>query len=443
MEGMASLEQAIGNIYVSRMAVRELAEDEINKMLSYKLCLPIRHTRELAQLVHQKTRGSPLYLIEFLRSLVQNDLLTFSVKARRWTWDDTPIDMQMLSDGVVELLMRKLKQLSHEVVEALKVASCFGQLNTSTIHLLDLGQFVPHRMLEALESAVAEGILDRAGPIFAFSHDLLKESAYNLIPADERYKLHRKIGMSLAQDPKVSDDAELCALAVDQINICKNADGILDPVQRAMFARLNLAAGKHSISAASYEQARGYFEAGISLLHTDPWTRQYELCLELHEKSVVVSFMDGKELETVQSRLDAILSNAQSFSDTLNSRALLAKVLASQEHHTRAVQEMMCVLSKLGEEFPAEVDLAMVTMKMNSTLPLLDGLSKEKLLSLPVMTDPDKLNAMRFLGLLTSFAHFIPQHLSLILSARMIELTFQVGFCDESIAGLAIFCHGK
>lgn len=260
MNRIKLLEQSIN---VTKLSVGELPLQDINHMLSFKFCLPTRHTRDLAQLVYQKTRGNAMFIIEFLRSICTRNLMTFSVKSRRWTWDDTTIDLQMITEGVVELLTKKLKQLPSNVVEALKVASCFGHVNVSTVHLLDFGQFVPN-VLEALESACQEGIMEKAGPMFAFSHDMLQESTYSLIPPDERMPLHKKIGMNLVlQYPNVAANPEVCTLAVDQCNICKDA-GIMDQAERTLFARLNLAAGKHSMSTKRSNYQQGELNINIA-----------------------------------------------------------------------------------------------------------------------------------------------------------------------------------
>ncbi|KAL7535348.1 hypothetical protein ACHAXR_006436, partial [Thalassiosira sp. AJA248-18] len=181
MDKIKLLEETQGSINVTRLFIGELTEQDINGMLSFKFCLLMRHTQELAQLVYLKTRGHPLFFVAFLRSMIRGNIISFSVKARRWTWDDTAIDLQMISEGVAEFLTKKLKRLPNDVIETLKVASCFGQVNMSIIQLLDSGQFVPN-MLGALDLAVTEGIVEKAGPIFAFSHDMLQESTYNLIP---------------------------------------------------------------------------------------------------------------------------------------------------------------------------------------------------------------------------------------------------------------------
>lgn len=236
------------NANVNKLSIGELLLQDVDDMLTFKFCLPKRYIRDLAQLVYQKTRGNPIFVTEFLRSIIQKKLMAFSVKSHRWTWDDTAIDLQMISGGVVGLLTKKLKQLPSDVIEALKVISCLGQANISTIELLDLGEFVPN-MFEALESAIKEGIVERAGPVFAFCHDMLQESTYNLIPPDKRKPLHKMIGMNLViQDPQNANNPELCTLAADQINICKDVDGILNHAERAFVARLNLTAGKHSMS---------------------------------------------------------------------------------------------------------------------------------------------------------------------------------------------------
>eukprot|EP00581_Thalassiosira_minuscula_P001914 CAMPEP_0183748936 /NCGR_PEP_ID=MMETSP0737-20130205/68026_1 /TAXON_ID=385413 /ORGANISM="Thalassiosira miniscula, Strain CCMP1093" /LENGTH=1365 /DNA_ID=CAMNT_0025984679 /DNA_START=116 /DNA_END=4210 /DNA_ORIENTATION=+ len=426
------------NLNVTQLFVGELQDHDLNKMLSYMFCLPMRYTRELAYLVHAKTRGHPLYTVEFLRSIIQKDLMLFSVKERRWLWDDS-LDLQMISEGVVALLTRKLRQLPHNVIETLKIASCFGQMNASTIHILDQGHFVTD-MQKSLEVALNEGILEKAGPIFAFSHDMLQESTYNLIAVDERTSLHKKIGICLAHLQGIYDNAELSALAVDQINKCKNADGVLNPVEQVLFARLNLAAGKHATAASSYEQAYGYFEAGISLLNDNAWVKQYSLCLELYEMSVAVSFMNGK-LETVSSRLDIILSQARTFEDAMNSWAFRAKLLASQEQHALAKKELLEILSKLGEEFPNDYSLAHVSSQICTIQSLLKETTKETIINLPTMTDIRKLNAMRFMGLLITLSTYSTPMLTPLLASRMITLSLDYGFCQDTISGLAFMSH--
>jgi len=435
MNKIRHLERSQG-VNVRRMVIGELSESQINEMLSFKFCLPPRHTRELAEIVFKKTRGNPFHTIEFLKSIIQKKLITFSVKARRWIWDDISIDIQMISDGVLEFLTRILQQLPQEVLQTLKVVSCLGsQVNLSVIEVLDMGQFVPD-MIQSLELAIKEGIVEKAGPIFAFTHDRLSESVYALIPFKERERLHKEIGLNLAQCQLLANNTKLCVIAVDQMNICEDANVCLNTKDRSLFARLNLTAGKYCIGAAQYKKAQEYFAAGISLLVENHWSEQYDLSIELYEMSVVASLMGG-DTDNVPSRLDDILSNAKSFEDALNSQVLLAKYLASQEQYDFATKGVLAILSHLGEEFPTVLNESQVQNEIKATQAILNNITREKILRVGTMTDTDKLNVMKFMTLLLTVSNFASPLLMHLLSCRMMHLTFEFGFCEDTISGLA------
>ncbi|KAL7523552.1 hypothetical protein ACHAXR_000231, partial [Thalassiosira sp. AJA248-18] len=141
---------------VTMLAVDELAEEDIAQLISAKLGLPIRYTSELARLVHQKTRGNPLFVRQFLKSIIHNNMLKFSVSSRRWTWDCVTVDLHMISDGVAELLTSTFSFLPDPLMETLKVVSCFGhQIEASTIDAMNSGQQVlPFDMQNELPLAV-------------------------------------------------------------------------------------------------------------------------------------------------------------------------------------------------------------------------------------------------------------------------------------------------
>lgn len=446
IDQLKSTGQTSTNINFSSIYVDELPEREINVMLSSKFSIPMRYTKDLARIVYQKSRGHPLYIVEFLRSIVTNNMISYSVRDRRWVWDDITIDLQMISEGVVELLTRKLRHLSPNVIETLQVISCIGQVNIDTLKLLDMGQLVPD-IFEALELATREGIVERAGPIFMFTHDLLQESTLALIPDFLRNRIRKKIALSLVQgNDEIANNSELCILAVDQMNACKDVDGMLTDGEKELFAQLNLAAGKHSIAALSYEQARGHFEAGISLCRHNPWERQYSLCLELFEMLNVVNFMDGK-VDTMSIRIDSILHNARSFEDTLKTRSLRAKFMASQGQYAVAIAESLEVLLKFGVELPQDVNLSQLRSEVSVIQALLKDTSKETILNLPPMHD-DKLNTMKFVCDIVTITFFPSPMLMAMYCCRMIQITLENGFCEETIssvayASYAIFHYGE
>ncbi|KAL7532173.1 hypothetical protein ACHAXR_005679, partial [Thalassiosira sp. AJA248-18] len=213
---------------VTMLTVDELAEKDITQLISAKLGLPIRYTSELARLVHHKTRGNPLYVRQFLKSIIQNNMLEFSVRSRRWTWDCDTVDLQMISDGVAELLTSTFNLLPVPLMKTLKVVSCFGnQFEDSSIELMNsCHQVLPFDMHKELQLAVKEGILEKAGTVYAFAHDLIHEAIYEMVPASNRHLLHKTIGTSLLKSASNKQTIHLQLALERQCYACK-AIGIL------------------------------------------------------------------------------------------------------------------------------------------------------------------------------------------------------------------------
>ena len=159
---------------------------------------------------------------------------------------------------------------------------------------------------------------------------------YNLIPTDTRLRLHKKIGLTLANRSEY--DTAISRLAVEQLNLCKDCVDMLDTSERLQSAWLNLAAGISSITSSSFAQACDYFEAGISFLEEDHWSTQRTLSLELYKMSVLAHFMDGRAKDTqVSERLADVLSNAISFEEGLTARILIMKMFASTGKFIQAI----------------------------------------------------------------------------------------------------------
>jgi len=146
-------------------------------------------------------------------------------------------------------------------------------------------------------------------------------------------------------------------------------------------------------------------------------------------------------LEAVPSRINDILSNAKSFDDTLNSQVLMAKYLASQEQYASATEGVLSILSHLGEFFPSDINESQLGKEIKASQAILKDITKEKVLRIASMTDSNKLKAMKFMTLLHSFSNFASPLLAHLLSCRMIQLTFESGFCENSILGLGFISH--
>lgn len=139
-------------------------------------------------------------------------------------------------------------------MQTLKVVSCFGhQIEESTIDVINSG---PHRVLSVdmkteLRNAVEEGLLEHAGPIYRFSHDLIHQTLYNNIDPDIRKLLHKTIGDSLLKG--APDIQKIHLLAVDHLNIY-GKDGNLSLDERSQYIHANARAVEYAVALSSFEQ---------------------------------------------------------------------------------------------------------------------------------------------------------------------------------------------
>ena len=182
--------------------------------------------------------------------------------------------------------------------------------------------------------------------------------------------------------------------------------------------------------------AQSYVDMGIKLLLPGYWEDQYTLSLDLYEMSASLCYMCG-DTTKMNSCLDEIISHADTFEDSLNASAMLARLLTSSHEHNEAITNCLDVLATLGEEeFPPQPDLAIVQNKLSEVQQLLSPLTADRMKALPTMMNTNKLQAMKFLGMLCEISYMAAPMLLPLLSVRMMKLTLQFGFCSDSILGI-------
>ena len=163
-------------VNITKIRLDGFTKGELNDILSTVLTLPRRITFPLSELIHQKTMGNVFFVREFMKTLEASKILTYSIAKRRWVWDGDSIAVMAISDSVAGLLVKKLLRIEKTVLDALIVASCFGsQVNIEVMELLE-GMRGVNNFVQKLVEAVDEGILEKAGPLFMFSHDSIQQS---------------------------------------------------------------------------------------------------------------------------------------------------------------------------------------------------------------------------------------------------------------------------
>ncbi len=180
----------ISSVPTSTLLLEGLNRADLNTMISDALCVFPRMCESLSNIVHTKTKGNPLFVLEFLRSLVDGKLINYSLRKRRWVWDEDLIKGVEITDNVLFLLTSQMRGLPNNIQTALKVAACFGlTIEESVMSILSNSPDYTN-ILKDLDQLVEEGFMTKIGSSeFKFVHDKVQEAAYSLVPDIEKNKV--------------------------------------------------------------------------------------------------------------------------------------------------------------------------------------------------------------------------------------------------------------
>ncbi|MFL9453916.1 AAA family ATPase [Tolypothrix bouteillei VB521301_2] len=199
------------------------------------------HTQSLAGLLFHKTGGNPFFLTQLLKTLHQEDLLTYNFHSGLWQWNIQHIQAIGITDlNVVELTARNIRKLSIETQKVLKLAACIG--STFNLDVLAIvNESSPLTTAAQLWSALQAGLIlpltqdykiplvfgqEESGKIsltdvkvdYKFLHDRVQQAAYSLIPDAEKKVTHLKIGQLLLNNTSLEARQENIFALVNQLN---------------------------------------------------------------------------------------------------------------------------------------------------------------------------------------------------------------------------------
>ena len=177
----------ISNVPTNKVTLTGLDQENLNEIISDALCLYPRICKTLSDIVFQKTKGNPFFVLKFMESLLSRGLLQYDSGQKRWFWSEDKILAEEITDNVLHLLSSRMNGLSEDMQLLLKVMACFGTSTNELVisYLSESPGYLGVR--KGLEGAVGDGYVkeDTEGK-FIFVHDKVREAAYNLIPESEK-----------------------------------------------------------------------------------------------------------------------------------------------------------------------------------------------------------------------------------------------------------------
>lgn len=425
--GLRRTVEAIGasGTRVSELRLGPLALEHVAQLTSDALRFTTGDVAELASLVHAKTDGNPFFVLQFLQSLADAQMLVPGASFEGWSWDIQRIRSQAYAGNVGRLMADKLTRLPASTQSALRTLACLGNAaQAKTLALvLGVGEDDLHAVLWA---AVRAELIKRSAHEYRFVHDRVQEAAYAAVEPAARQAMHLHIGRLLEAELAERQGSEAIFEVVNHLN---RGSALLDASsERRHLAELNLLAGKRAKDSAAHASALQYFSAGLALLPVDAFDTHHTLAFALERHAAESDFLLGATVEAA-ARLDRLSGQARHGLDKADVACLQMDVYVNLDRLDDAIRVGLAYLRQVGVELPARPAEAQARLEFEHTQRRLDSISPA---SLPAMTDPQALAALNVYVRIMGSAHYIDPKLAVLATCRAVALCIDEGNGDAA-----------
>lgn len=411
-----------------------LPVDAVAQLISERYHVSTDDAQQVAELVHAKTAGNPLFARQILKAMVEDKLFTFDPLAMRWSWSLEAVAQHRYADNVADLMIHRLGRLPAAQREILRVAGAAGGRFDPPL-LAKLVTIDHDRLGEHLNALLDAGFLAASQHGLSFSHDRVEEAAYLLTAAPERAAQHAQI----ARVMKYVWRNALADAVFEIANQVQRAEkSVFSTEECEAYVILLMEAARRARDSASHEQAAGYLNAGEELLLTcgSPavdYRHAFSLACMAAECDMLLSRMSQ-----AQQRIGECSKRARSPLDQAIACKLRARFKTLHSDYDAAINDALEGLRLLGIELGRGSDALQVEAQLRSIQALIEQRGRHCLEALPKAESETVIVAIGLLATL-SCSFFIDDDIRYLHLAKILELTLAHGVAPGSTYGLAWF----
>ncbi len=446
-------------ITVNHIYLSQFDTDCVNQLISDTLKCKKEDSLALANLVTGKTAGNPFFVNEFLKKLYHDTLLTFDADTGTWLWDTCRIENVGITENVVELMAARIRELSENTQDVLKIAACIG--NEFDLRTLSIVCEKSNREIAAeLWVALQEGLIiaessfriedcevlyynpdckeenqGRNSARFKFLHDRVQQATYSLIDEDQKKNTHLKIGRLILRNINPEEKDEKIFNIVNQLNYGKEL--ISQSGERIALANLNLTAGRKAKISTAYEPALKYLTVGMQLLDEHNWQTMYELTTALYRERAECEYLCGNFNEA-EGLFDILLKRVITNPEKADIYTTKIVQYTNQGRYKEAIaigREGLKLFHVSLPDKPGKIAIMQEYLKSRWHCFKRKREGKKNisdLFTLPVMSNQDSLAAMKILKELPAPSYFLNMDMFAFVNLKMVNLSLKYGNTDVS-----------
>eukprot|EP00980_Cylindrotheca_fusiformis_P008825 scaffold1886_cov97-Cylindrotheca_fusiformis.AAC.2 len=273
------------SFHITDIAVEACDVDGVNKMIMAMMSIDDEErTRGLAEVCFKRTAGNPFFVIQFIRMLQDENVISYNLGLLKWVWDEDRVADATASAGndVAMLQIRMMQKMPANVQLLLQYAACLG--SSFSTHILDViwreqsvmsAEYTADTITNLLALVVSSNLVEACGEDeYRWVHDKVQESALSL-SEKVTTEFQSQIGTTLYHSLDANDLKERLFAVVDLINKERLS-------KRHEFAMLNLRAAEKAKKLSAFHSAAMYAANGIDFLPSDKWTTHRSLTIALN-----------------------------------------------------------------------------------------------------------------------------------------------------------------
>ncbi|MEC1157637.1 ATP-binding sensor histidine kinase [Cytobacillus horneckiae] len=402
-----------------------------------------KEIENLATFIHRITQGNPFYTKQLLQSYYEDGQIVLQPEKGMWAVNYKAINENPVNESIIHFIVERIRLLPEETQRVLKLAACIG--NIFDLRTLSVISQKPYKetandLWSALESGLILPndrwykwvypdddirLLQSQPPEYVFLHDRVQQAVYSTMSTDEQEQAHLMIGRLLVQFSAVNED-QLFTI----VNHLNRSWKHLSEEEIVKLTDWNIQAGDKAKASAAFIEARKYFQTALELIGLN-WEERYDLTFRLMKRLGESQYVTGQfsEAERV---FDEILQHSRSKADKLAIYNMKMILYTHMHRVEEAVQSGISGLKLFGIDFSKKKSKLDVALELGLVKKALFRKGRNEILSLPKLTDKEKINVLNTMITMNASTYHYDQNLATLLMLRALRFTLKNGITDIS-----------
>jgi len=430
---------------IRHIRMEPLRKDDVRLLLADAMPSTAHDVNELAEVLMQKTGGTPFSLKPLLQNAYDRALIAFNEQTRQWEWGLSGIAAIEGAKRAGGFWSGKLDSLPAETIGLLSWAAFLGR-RSEFASLVEVSGLSRSEALKALQPALEEFVLESSGaaqpdePIYTFLHDRIQQDFYMRVPADEQAVYHERIGRMLRARLNADPDKEsLLFEAVSHLNYAIRFIG--DETGKRELARLNYRAGVKAKMSTAYDAALRYFLQSTSLLAEFGWERCFDFTFKVYKARMECEYLCNRRVVAIE-LFEILLPRCTTVMEQVGLYNTMIELEVKNQIYDDAAKMSVKALQLLDIKVHDESTNLRTIFRLLKMRIKMGNLRIKDLRKLPPMTDERYLAAMSLFTWIGNMNYMRDNRKWLGAILSMLNLTLDHGIAPESsvaFIGMAFF----